>query len=136
MAKIQSTPRDRVSFETDKHFIFKDLAEAKDGPFATMKDVFMLAACVGYEMGYGTSLKAKQGVFDWSVFSEEDDIPVLRALAISKEKDLGCLIDRDQLLDVAEEYANTGIDVLRQEILDPPGTLTNKMVSFYLKRME
>ena len=135
-SRTASGPRERISFEADKHYIYKDLVDAKDSPFSTMKDVFVLAACVGHEIGHGTSLKKKLGVFDWSLFGETDDIPILRALAVCKTNDINDMVDRDVLLDIAEEYANTGIDILKQELLDLPGTLTNNLVRFYLGRMD
>lgn len=136
LVKKDITARDRINVEASKHQILKELTEVKESPFSTMKEVFMLAACVGYSNGDRASLGQKLGIFDWSVFSEEEDIPVLRALALSSDLDVDEIENQDQLLTIVEEYANSGIDVLKQEIIDKPGNFVDKVVRFFEQQLE
>jgi dnd system-associated protein 4 len=116
--------RDRVSIDPQVHELYRSLTEGNDieaAPFRTMKDVFMLAACLGFQRGERRKLSRRQQVFRWEQFSQQTDVPVLKALAIADAKDIKVLLRLDQILTVAEEYANSGIHDLRTTVVDPDG---------------
>jgi dnd system-associated protein 4 len=117
--------RDTVAIDESVHGIYKQLTEGTDPvgvPFRTMKDVFMWAACLGYQQGERRPLSGKRlTVFRWAQFSPQTDIPLLKAMAISDSGDIEVLLSQDRLLDIAEEYANAGIHELRAGMLDEYG---------------
>ncbi|WP_119072019.1 hypothetical protein [Aggregatilinea lenta] len=115
----------RVSIEADVHDLYKQLSEGSDPlrtPFRTMKDIFMLAACVGFERSQRRPLATgKRQIFHYTQFSDQVDLPILKAIAIATTNDIQVLADLDEIVLIAEEYANAGIDDIRAEVTDQAG---------------
>ena len=132
MEQSKSTRRDRIYIDEDKHQIYKDLTEGQNASFKTMKDAFMLAACIGYQRDRKMPLKKRVSIFPWTVFSAQEDIPVLRALAITETGDVEVLLDQDRLLMIMEEYANVGIDEIQRNVLELPGIAIENLVNFLI----
>ena len=92
----------------------------------------MLAANVGFSRGRRTPLSGPREIFRWPVFSSQEDIPILRAIAIAETGDTTILVDQAQLLMIAEEYANAGIEEVTREVANQPGILLDSLVHFLL----
>lgn len=120
---------DRVSIETDMHQLYKDLTERsgrssspETAPFLLMKDVFMWATALGVKAGRRRPLSgAKTQIFRWDQFSQDMDVPALKTIAVAETGDVEVLLHEDQILRIAEEYANAGIRELKRELVDQPG---------------
>jgi dnd system-associated protein 4 len=125
--------RDAVAIDEAVHDIYKQLTEGNDPvgvPFRTMKDVFMWAACLGQRMGERRPLTGKRlVVFRWAQFTPQTDIHLLKALAIADSGDVNVLLGQDEILSIAEEYANAGIYELRASVLDEYGQPLWNLVS-------
>jgi len=117
--------RDTVVIDEAVHDIYKQLTEGNDPvsvPFRTMKDVFMWAACLGHRLGERRPLTGKRVIiFRWAQFTPQTDIHLLKALAIADSGDVNVLLSQDDILTIAEEYANAGIYELRTSVLDEYG---------------
>ena len=114
----------RVSIDASVHDLYKQLTtgkSAEDSPFLTMKDLFMLAACTGFRIQQRKSLSKREQPFHYSVFTEAEDIPILKAIAIATTGDVSVLADPDQIVQIAEEYANAGIGEIRAVVADNAG---------------
>jgi hypothetical protein len=72
-------------------------------------------------------LARRQQIFAWTIFSPQDDIPLLRALAIAATGDVKVLLDQGELLTIAEEYANAGISLIEQRLVQEPGDRLQKL---------
>jgi len=105
----------RRKFYTDqtKHELYKRLVETKTSPFykKTMKDIFILSAAMGYYYGVRKPLGKRRDIADILVFTEVDWW-ILNSIAFATIGDLRIITDRAKVLDIAEEYANWGIDLL------------------------
>ena len=110
----------RVSIDGGFHELYKELSESNDpekAPFRTMKDIFMLAACLGYRRGQRKPLSGrKQQIFHWAQFADQVDVPILKAIAIATTHDILVLGDPEQIVLIAEEYANAGIQELTSQV--------------------
>ena len=124
--------RDSVHIDPKHHDLYANLATGDDAPFKTMKDLFMLSASVGYSRGRRAPLSGQREIFRWPVFSSQEDIPVLRALAIAETGDTAVLVDQNELLTIVEEYANSGIDEIRREVANQPGAPLENLVHLLL----
>jgi len=124
MAEIAAS-RDAVAVDEAIHEIYRQLTEGNDPvsvPFRTMKDVFMWAACLGYRHGERRPLTGKRvTIFRWAQFTPQVDVPLLKALAIADSGDVNVLLSEDEILTIAEEYANAGIHELRASVLGEYG---------------
>lgn len=129
-----STGSDRVNVENEMHEIYKEIVERsgqslENAPFLLMKDVFMWAAALGFQHGQKRPLASgRQQPFRWSQLSQDLDIPALKVIALADTQDVEVLIHNDQILRVAEEYANAGIRILKQDFIDQPGRLLWNLV--------
>jgi dnd system-associated protein 4 len=117
----------RVSISKSVHQLYKDLSERSiknptDAPFLLMKDVFMFAFALGVYTNKRRSLTGgKEQIFRWDQFSQDRDIPALKAVAVAETGDVEVLAHEDEILRIAEEYANAGIHELKLEVVDRPG---------------
>lgn len=129
------TPRsDRVNICSTKHETYKQLTDGPKTPFKTMKDLFLTAAAIGVNQKVKTPLEKRVGIFAWSQFSPQEDIPFMYALILSLDEPLETLLDQGRLLEILEEYANAGIEELAPELLSatrPSLTLVNKILMDY-----
>jgi dnd system-associated protein 4 len=116
------TSRDTVIIDESVHHIYKDLTEGTDPvtvPFKTMKDVFLWAAALGYKRGERRPIAGKKlTIFRWAQFSAQTDIPVVKAISLADGNDIKVLLSQDEMLNVVEEFANTGIYDLRARLID------------------
>jgi dnd system-associated protein 4 len=97
------------------------------GPFHTNKDIFMLAASVGFSKKNKKPLEPgkKEGI-RLEVFTEKDR-DLLKAIALAHTNDIHVLakqpddIISPQVLTIAEQYAHGGIEELRALLIEKPG---------------
>ena len=112
--------RDTVSIDDSVHNIYKRLTEGNDPvdvPFQTMKDVFMWAACLGYQRDERKPISGKRTtIFRWAQFSSQTDIPLIKAMAIADSGDVEVLMRQEDVLTTVEEYANAGISALESRL--------------------
>jgi dnd system-associated protein 4 len=105
----QTSRDDRVAIDPEMHEIFKRLSDGTDPeevPFGQLKDVFLMAACLGYARKKRRPLPAKtRDIIRLETFSQSD-LPVLYALAIATTGDVEILDQGYAFLTIAEEYAN------------------------------
>ncbi len=132
MKDMADLRRDRVSIDSAAHEIYRTLTIGEETPFKTMKDLFMLAACLGSHLNKRVPIARRQQIFAWSIFSPQDDIPVLRALAIAATGDVKVLLDQGEILRIAEEYANGGISIIEQKLMQQPGDRLLKLAEMVL----
>lgn len=129
-------PRDRIRIDKIHHPTYMVLTKPREdenhqdlSPFESMKNVFMLATFIGYKEKKRVPLgKDKEMIFAWARFSPEEDVPLLRALALTETEDVEVLTDQDQILTIAEEYANGGITEIQKQVEDMPGDRITNLV--------
>lgn len=132
--------RDTISIDSSFHQFYKDMTEENntlDAPFKMMKDIFMLAMCLGMRLGKKKSLDTKkQSIFRWAQFDAQVDVPLLKAVAIADTGDVNILLNRNEILNIAEEYANAGIHELYTYFLNEQGRPLWKLVALLNEHKE
>ena len=99
----------------------KGAVDFEEAPFETNKDIFMYAACLGYQYRLRKKLPAgKKSTIRREVFSE-NDLAILEAIAIADNGDVNILANWGEILTTAEEYAHAGIMELKEQLLDQNG---------------
>ncbi len=118
---------DRVSIDRNVHDYYIQLSRQsrsgpEDAPFLLMKDVFMWSVALGVERGKRRVVSgSREQIFRWDQFSQETDIPALKAIALAETGDVEVLVDEARILRIAEEFANEGIWELKTRLLDRQG---------------
>jgi hypothetical protein len=128
MMKMTAIDVAGISVYIDKkaHPIYEELVsraskDAEDYPFATMKDLFMMAACIGAQRNRFEELGPSRDIFSGETFNSKTDVPVLAALAYYRTKDVEVLFDPKRVIEIAQGWANGGIYIVREELLGQPG---------------
>jgi len=138
MPIVSAANAPRLGFEKAMRPTYDELTsgDTTAAPFRTMKDLFLLAACRGYQLGERRPLEARESPIHWEVLSEQVDIPILKALAIAATGDITVLLRPDEIARIAEEYANTGIRDLHYVLIDQPGQALWNLVDLIREIME
>ena len=111
----------RIYIDKSNHSVYKELTESEEvkQPFSSMKNVFMLAVFIGYQQDQRIELKNKVEIFSWDVLArDEENVSLLRALAVAETGDVEILTDQGKILNIAEEYANAGIREIQEKIVE------------------
>lgn len=143
ITKVTTAKRDRIFVEKGQIDAYREMAgtgstrrrkaEGADlPPFEDLKDVFLMATCLGLRAGRPTPLKDRQELARTSYFKEHTDLAVLRAIAIAETGGVEVLADENKVFKIVEEYANTGFTELRRRVLGSGRPLVN-LTSFLLE---
>lgn len=130
--KQQPAERYRICIDQSHHLTYQELAKRPDKensdeekdtpPFESMKNLFMLATFIGYKNKKRVPLENKVDIFSWQVLAtDEDYVSLLYALAATETNSVEVLANRNQILNIAEEYANGGILQIEEEVKEMPG---------------
>lgn len=125
MAETAYTRSDRVYIDESGSDIYRQMkssanTQPEDAPFETFKDIFMLAACLGFRSRRRVRTNKADSEIRASVFTA-DDMAILKALAIAETGDVDVLMREGEILAIAEEYANAGIHELKAYLADEGG---------------
>lgn len=91
-------------------------------PFLELKDAFLWAVAMGVKYGKRRPLEGKrEGLFLWVRIDHDTELPCLKMIALSETEDIHVLTDIQQIQQIAEEYANEGIRIIKERLVDKPG---------------
>ncbi len=126
MSDTEYTRTDRAYIDEAVIDVYRQLkkegnAETEQAPFDTYKDLFMFAVCLGFENGRRTKPRKGEGGEVMSKVFTEDDLAILKAIAIAETGDIEVLTRFGEILGIAEEYANTGIHEVKSSLVDEGG---------------
>lgn len=107
---------DRVYINESDREDYRELLDEEDSPLYNIGNpaIFLLASVVGYYRSDRVELDSKDGWTRTEYFDEED-LSVMKAIAI-QENGLDTLLDKEEVFAIAEQYATTGIKILKNEI--------------------
>jgi dnd system-associated protein 4 len=110
----------RVRRPNDKEKLFESLTKGeKEYNFEFFKDIFILAACMGFEEGSPAPFSKTLEPIQWEIFSE-DQRYMMKMIALADTKDHTILVegddDGDRMLKIVEGYANRGLEIIEKKI--------------------
>jgi len=131
MARSRSLPREIDLEAGERHSKVLKLIDDGSSPFykKTMKQVFMYALGIGFRNHKRVQLKKRTAVIPYSAFSDADR-SIIKAVAIAEKNSIDVLFGENvqEMFEIAEEYANGGIDLLDYQVFGPePGDPDKKM---------
>ncbi len=109
MSNIE-TPKE-LCLDGAKRKLWDDLVESTISPFLKKDywEVFILAASVGYCHNSREKLKDKQGTIPYRTIEKNSAaLALIEAIAIS-ENSIEIILNKKEICNIAEEYANGGI---------------------------
>lgn len=132
-------------FYENKKDVYDPLVESDSDCrlFSTYKDLFLLAACIGFEKKKRSKMSAAnsdKGEIHWQMFERNNaDLATINSIALASTCDIDIILDTDDMIDrkikIMEEYANGGIHVIKEKILDMPGDLIDNLVNFIFEEV-
>lgn len=85
----------------------------RDSVFDQMTNFFTLCAAIGHLNGEVKAPVDKKGIFRWSNLNSETEVSILTAMAWdARERDLSVLVDKKRIMDIASDYAESGMQYL------------------------
>lgn len=129
---------DKFYVDRKAHKMFKDLVDLSHSPFykKDMKDVFIFAMAIGYRRNKRKELEKKKDIADVDVFKEPEKL-LIKSIAVKTEGKVEVLMDDAKAIEVAEKFANGGIDTLYEWVFkskEPPVKLLDKKITELVKK--
>ena len=121
----------------DKEDIYKKLTNDSEGPFITLRDVFITAACLGFLSNKKEKIEAVGETFKLQVFEEKNYQTIINLIALLDTNDINVLSNNEEAwnkkITIIEEYANAGIKILEQKLLLTPGDPLNNYIDLIIR---
>lgn len=110
-----------IHIDSERRDMFEALQNSEDSPFYESEnhDLFMFALGYGYKNTVPETIKNKKGAFFGRGSLSEHQQAVIEAVAVAEERDVHVLRDQRMVYEIAEEYANAGIELLHGRVLGP-----------------
>lgn len=114
-------PRRDLHIDEERREMFETLQDSEDSPFyqATNHDLFMFALGYGQANTMPESIKNEKAAFFGRTSLSEEQQAVIEAVAVAEERDVRVLRDQRMVYEIAERYANAGIDLLHGRVFGP-----------------
>jgi dnd system-associated protein 4 len=114
----------------DKTETYEILVDGDVAIFQTYKDLFLLAAAVGYDRGR-TDEPGNSDEIRWSILQDNpQNIVAAKSIAYAETEDPEALVDDERQVDILRRYAAAGIDIIHSQVIDQPGDPLDNMVEF------
>ncbi|MFC1876241.1 DNA phosphorothioation-associated protein 4 [Thermodesulfobacteriota bacterium] len=112
----------RVRRPKEKDEVFDRLVKNENSlNFESMKDLFILAACIGYQSGEQKLFDKTSDQIRWEDF-KQDHQNIMKMIAFAETKDHRILLEGedkgDKMLKIVEHYANKGLEILENRIIN------------------
>lgn len=117
----ETEPRRDVHIEKEKRSLYKDLRTKETSPFyeVDLHDLFTFAMSYGRRKAGRVELEGEEhALFGRSSLREEQE-GVIEAVAVREERSLDVLQDKRFVYEIAEEFANGGIEKLHGRVFGP-----------------
>ena len=135
----------RLHYENKKD-IYDRLVESKSDYqiLSKYRDLFLLAACIGYKERKRTKMTGNvndRGELHWDIFERDNtDLAAINAIALSETSDINVILDTEEMLDrkieIIEEYANGGIQIIKEKVLDMPGDPLDNLINYIFEELK
>ena len=101
-------------------------------PFSEVKDVFLTAACLGFQIKRRKKLATgdKKHEIRLEVIGDDGE-SIIRAIALAATGDVEILSRQGELLTIVEEYAYAGIYEIRSQLLEQRGVPLWNLVNLF-----
>lgn len=115
-----------VAIERSKRELYEELRTTESSPFyeVELRELFLFAMGYGRRKGGRIELDGElHYLFGRPMLSEEQEW-VIKSVAVKEERDPDVLRDERQVYQIAQEYANSGIEKLHGKVFGPDDALS------------
>lgn len=135
-------PRRDVHIDEERYEMFSELQESEDSPFykAENHDLFMFAVGYGRQNSMPQSHENGEHAFFGRSRLSDTQQTVIEAVAVQEERSVHVLRDQRRVYEIAEEYANAGVEELYGRVFgpkdDPLSELTLEVNEIYSQEVQ
>lgn len=117
----QREARRDIHIDKERRDMFEALQESEDSPFyqAANHDLFMFAVGYGNAKTMPEKIKNEKAAFFGRTSLSDHQQAVIEAVAVAEERDVRVLRDQRMVYEIAEKYANAGIEQLHGRVFGP-----------------
>lgn len=111
-----------VDIEKTRRNLYEDLRTKKTSPFyqVELHDIFLFAMSYGRRKAGRVELEGeKHALFGRSAALREEQEGIIESIAVREERTLDVLRDQKFVYEIAEEFANGGIEKLHGRVFGP-----------------
>lgn len=128
-SKVVKDPQIFISKDARK--LFDSLQEYNEFKGLENKDMFMLALMFGYSQGKRGRKELKANDRTTSGYTRERyltdiDNGILKAIAVAETEKIELINNIPEVYAIAEEYANGGVEILKELFYEDPGSFIKK----------
>lgn len=117
----------RIRYE--KTETYEILVDGENAIFDTYKDLFLLAASVGYNRGTLDDNPKTSDEIPWRILrNNPQNLVIARAIAYAHTEDYETLTDEEKQVEVLQKYAAEGIKIIRSQVVEQPGDPLDNMI--------
>lgn len=127
---------DRLYVEERVVELFRELtyqatknASVYSQPFKTLKDAFFWAMSLGIHAGRREPLSGTRNGMVLLTYLSSEEKEILEIVAIAETNDILTIDNVGLVQEIAEEYANVGIRIIKEKLIDEPGDPLWNLVS-------
>jgi dnd system-associated protein 4 len=130
--------RRRVKRPKEQDTLYRKLTDKEEfGIFSSYKEVFMLAGVIGFIEKKRKSFTGSAEGLLWDNFSQETDEPMIDMVALAETQDVNILLDDDETFDrklnIFEEYAAGGVEIIEQQLLKQPKLMASNLFDLIME---
>jgi dnd system-associated protein 4 len=119
----------RIRYE--KTEAYEILVDGENAIFDTYKDLFLLAASVGFNRGEMDDKPGTDDEIQWRILrNNPENLVVASSIAYAHTEDYEALVDEEKQVEVLQKYASGGIDIIRSQVVEQPGDPLDNMIEF------
>lgn len=114
---MKNNEPDRLNIEQSDREKYYNRLLKRDSPFAGRenKNLFIMAMVTGFREGARVKLRKKEG-FVRTEYLSPNEKSIIKAIAVATEGSLDVLLDKRKVYSIAEEYAASGIKLLKDKV--------------------
>ena len=122
--------RDRFFIKKGDRKDYEMILNSKESPFkgAKNKVPFLTAILLGLKQGTRTKVKKGDGWIFTDYINDDEEV-LIKSIAVFEKNNLNVLLDEEKVCKIAEEYAATGIKLLKKRIFTGFGSFAKKLES-------
>ena len=115
----------------DKTETYEILVDGENAIFDTYKDLFLLAASVGYNRGKWDDNPETSDEIPWRILrNNPQNLIVANSIAYAHTEDYEALVDEEKQVEILQKYASEGIEIIRSQVVEQPGDPLDNMIEF------
>lgn len=115
----------------DKTETYDILVDGENAIFDTYKDLFLLAASVGYDRKKWDEDPGTENEIPWRILrNNPENLVVAQSIAYAHTEEYETLIDADEQVEILQKYASSGIEIIRSHVVEQPGDPLDNMIEF------